>query len=116
MSDAERAGAEPGLGASAGKATSTADIEAQLRTIQEDIRRLGMQVADLLDHKTNEAVREVKTRLSDATEKGREAVDAVQDVADRLGEAIEDSLARKPYATLACVAGIGFLIGALWRR
>ena len=54
--------------------------------------------------------------LSDANATGREAVDAFRDVADTFGEAIEDSLKRRPYATLAIVAGIGFLFGAAWRR
>ena len=44
------------------------------------------------------------------------APDAFRDVADTFGDAIEDSLKRRPYATLAMVAGIGFLFGAAWRR
>ena len=47
---------------------------------------------------------------------GREAVDAFRDVADTFGDAVEDSLKRRPYATLAVVAGIGFLFGAAWKR
>ena len=58
----------------------------------------------------------VDSALSDATDKGRAAVDAVRDVADTFGEALEDSLQRRPYATLALAAGIGFLFGATWRR
>jgi ElaB/YqjD/DUF883 family membrane-anchored ribosome-binding protein len=58
----------------------------------------------------------VDSALSDAQDKGREAVDAVRDVADTFGDALEDSLQRRPYATLALAAGIGFLFGATWRR
>ena len=54
--------------------------------------------------------------LSGAKEAGREAVDAFRDVADTFGDALDDSLKRRPYATLAMVAGIGFLFGAAWRR
>lgn len=54
--------------------------------------------------------------LSDAKESGREAVDAFRDVADTFGDAVDDFLKRRPYATLAMVAGIGFLFGAAWRR
>jgi hypothetical protein len=43
-------------------------------------------------------------------------MDAFRDVADTFGDAMEDSLRRRPYATLAVVAGIGFLFGAAWRR
>ena len=54
--------------------------------------------------------------ISGAQESGREAVDAFRDVADTFGDAIDDSLKRRPYATLAMVAAIGFLFGAAWRR
>ena len=52
--------------------------------------------------------------LSDAQATGKEAVDAFRDVADTFGDAIDDSLKRRPYATLAVAAGIGFLFGAAW--
>jgi ElaB/YqjD/DUF883 family membrane-anchored ribosome-binding protein len=84
-------------------------------------------VADLVGQTKDEAMAQVRTQarrakaaadsaISDATATGREAVDAFRDVADTFGEAIDDSLKRRPYATLAVVAGIGFLFGAAWRR
>jgi ElaB/YqjD/DUF883 family membrane-anchored ribosome-binding protein len=116
-----------GSKASATNGTTPADIEKQLETIRDDIFELTHQVADLVGQTKDEAMAQVKTQarrakaaadsaLSDATETGREAVDAFRDVADTFGEAIEDSLKRRPYATLALVAGIGFLFGAAWRR
>ena len=48
--------------------------------------------------------------------KGREAVDAMRDVSDNFVEAIDKSIKNRPYATLAIVAGLGFLFGATWRR
>jgi ElaB/YqjD/DUF883 family membrane-anchored ribosome-binding protein len=54
--------------------------------------------------------------ISDLQDKGRETVDAFREVADTFGDAVEDSLKRRPYATLAVVAGIGFLLGAVWKR
>jgi ElaB/YqjD/DUF883 family membrane-anchored ribosome-binding protein len=59
---------------------------------------------------------QVDSAISGAQESGREAVDAFRDVADTFGDALEDSLKRRPYATLAIAAGIGFLFGAAWRR
>ena len=114
-------------GTSATNGTTPADIEKQLETIRDDISELTHQVADLVGQTKDEAMAQVKTQarrakaaadsaLSDATATGREAVDAFRDVADTFGEAIEDSLKRRPYATLALVAGIGFLFGAAWRR
>lgn len=46
---------------------------------------------------------------------GAEAKAAFTDVADSFGDAIDSSLKSRPYATLAMAAGMGFLLGALWR-
>ena len=54
--------------------------------------------------------------LANAQDKGREAAGAVRDVSDNFVEAIDESLAKRPYTTLAIVAAIGFVFGATWRR
>jgi ElaB/YqjD/DUF883 family membrane-anchored ribosome-binding protein len=98
-----------------------------MRVIRDDITDLTRQMADLVDQTKDEAMAQVKTQvrrakatadsaLSDMQDKGRETVDAFRDVADTFGDAIDDSLKRRPYATLAIVAGLGFLLGAAWRR
>jgi ElaB/YqjD/DUF883 family membrane-anchored ribosome-binding protein len=122
----------PSASASASKARATngttpADIEKQLETLRDDISELTQQVAGLIGQTKDDAMAQVKgqarrakaqadSMLTDAKETGQEAVDAFRDVADTFGDAIEDSLKRRPYATLAMVAGLGFLFGAAWRR
>jgi ElaB/YqjD/DUF883 family membrane-anchored ribosome-binding protein len=107
--------------------TTPADIEKQLETIREDVAQLTHQVADLISQAKDDTMAQVRSQVrrakaqadsvvSDVKDSGREAVDAFRDVADTFGDAIEDSLKRRPYATLAMVAGIGFLFGAAWRR
>lgn len=107
--------------------TTPGDIEKQLETIRDDVSELTKQVADLIGTAKDDAMAQVKKQarrasatadsmISDAKDTGREAVDAFRDVADTFGDAVEDSLKRRPYATLAMVAGIGFLFGAAWRR
>jgi len=54
--------------------------------------------------------------LSDAQDMGMEAVGAVREVGDNVVDAIDESLKKRPYTTLALAAGIGFLFGATWRR
>jgi len=54
--------------------------------------------------------------VSEAEDKGREAVDAVREVSDNFVEAIDESIKTRPYTTLAIVAGLAFLFGATWRR
>jgi len=49
-------------------------------------------------------------------ETAQEAITGFKEVADTFGDAVEESLRRRPYATLAVAAGIGFLFGAAWSR
>jgi len=58
----------------------------------------------------------VRTVVSDAQDKGKEAVRAVRDVRDNVADAIDKSLDERPYTTLALAVGIGFLLGAIWAR
>jgi ElaB/YqjD/DUF883 family membrane-anchored ribosome-binding protein len=107
--------------------TTPADIERQLQTIRNDVAALTMQMTDLVNQTKDSTMAQVKSQvrsakaqvdsaITGAQETGREAVDAFRDVADTFGDAIDDSLKRRPYATLAMVAGLGFLFGAAWRR
>ena len=56
---------------------------------------------------------EIEDMVSDASAKGQEAVDAVREVGDNVVEAIDESLKRRPYTTLALAVAIGFLFGAM---
>jgi len=107
--------------------TTPADVEQQIQNIRNDISQLNQQMADLAAQTKDSAMAQVKTQvrraqdaassaISDAQQTGQEAVDAFREVADTFGDAIDDSLKRRPYATLAIVAGIGFLFGAAWKR
>ena len=65
---------------------------------------------------TADAVQRAESLVSDAKQTGKDAATAFSDVADTFGDAIDDSIRRRPYATIAIVAGIGFLFGAVWAR
>jgi ElaB/YqjD/DUF883 family membrane-anchored ribosome-binding protein len=54
--------------------------------------------------------------LNYAGQKGQEAIDNVRAVGDTFGVAIEKSVTRRPYTTLALAVAAGFLFGASWRR
>ena len=41
---------------------------------------------------------------------------AVRDVGDNVTDAIDRSLARRPYTTLLMAVGLGFVLGAVWAR
>ena len=78
------------------------------------------QIADIYASKGSAAWSARKSNLegvvADASAKGQEAVDAVREVGDNMVDAIDESLKKRPYTTLALAVGIGFLFGATWRR
>ena len=45
-----------------------------------------------------------------------EVVEGVREVRDNLANAIDKSVARRPYTTLLLAVGLGFLLGAVWTR
>jgi ElaB/YqjD/DUF883 family membrane-anchored ribosome-binding protein len=61
-------------------------------------------------------VQNVRSVVSDAQDKGREAVEAVSEVRDNVAVAIDKSLKKRPYTTLALTLAPGFLLGAIWAR
>jgi ElaB/YqjD/DUF883 family membrane-anchored ribosome-binding protein len=99
---------------------ASGDIQADLQALRDDFGRLAEQVADILADKGGAAWRRargsVDSVMSDAQDKGREAVGAMRDVSDNFVEAIDESIAKRPYATLALVAAVGFVFGMTWRR
>jgi ElaB/YqjD/DUF883 family membrane-anchored ribosome-binding protein len=50
-----------------------------------------------------------------AVEQGRDAGERMQEVAGNLKSAVDRSVRDQPMATLAVVAALGFVLGALWK-
>jgi ElaB/YqjD/DUF883 family membrane-anchored ribosome-binding protein len=94
---------------------ASGDIQADLEALRNDVSRLASQIADILTAKGSRAWSRAKSNLgdvvSDAGSRGQEAVDAVREVSDNLVGAIDESLKKRPYTTLAIAVGIGFLLG-----
>jgi ElaB/YqjD/DUF883 family membrane-anchored ribosome-binding protein len=105
-----------------GKAASDAssDMQADLAALRDDVAKLAAQLGDILSDRGGAVWRKAKSNvggvMSDVQDKGMEAVGAVREVGDNVVDAIDESLKRRPYTTLALAAGIGFLFGATWRR
>jgi ElaB/YqjD/DUF883 family membrane-anchored ribosome-binding protein len=95
-------------------------VEREFENLKDDVSKLTQQVANLVSTTGGAAYRRARQNLdgviSDASGKGQEAVDAVKDVTTTIGDAVEDAVYKRPVTTLAMAAGIGFLIGAIWRR
>lgn len=99
---------------------ASGDIERDLQALRDDVGRLAQKVADIVAIKSNSAWQRAKSSIdevvSDAEAKGRDAAGAVHEVSNAMVKAIDESIERRPYATLAFVAALGFLFGAIWRR
>jgi ElaB/YqjD/DUF883 family membrane-anchored ribosome-binding protein len=107
---------EAGRAASAG----AEDIQSDLSSLREDVARLASQIGDIVSSRGGAVWRKTRSNvegvMSDVQDKGMEAVGAVREVGDNMVDAIDESLRKRPYTTLALAVGIGFLFGATWRR
>jgi ElaB/YqjD/DUF883 family membrane-anchored ribosome-binding protein len=116
MKDAKDAVRESGRAASA----ASGDIQADLEALRNDVARLATQIADIFSARGTAAWGRARSNvegvMSDVGARGQEAVDAVRQVGDNVVDAIDESLKKRPYTTLAIAAAIGFLFGATWRR
>jgi ElaB/YqjD/DUF883 family membrane-anchored ribosome-binding protein len=105
-----------------GRAASAAsgDLQKDLQMLRDDFSRLAQQMADIVANRGNAAWQRARSGvddvMSDAQDKGREAVDAMREVSDKFVEAVDESIKNRPYTTLAMAIGLGFLFGATWRR
>ena len=106
------------MGRAAGAASG--DLQKDLQMLRDDFSRLAQQVADIVANRGNAAWQRARSGvdgvMSDAQEKGQEAVDVMREVSDKLIEAVDDSIKNRPYTTLAMAVGLGFLFGAILRR
>lgn len=88
-------------------------LQEDLTAMRDDMGKLSQQVVDLLSAKGSAAYKRAKKNFDART---GEAADAVREVRDTFADAIEESVQERPFATLAIALGIGFVIGATWRR
>jgi ElaB/YqjD/DUF883 family membrane-anchored ribosome-binding protein len=106
------------VGAAANEAS--ADIAKDLQALRDDLARLAEQIREIVASKGNAAWRRAKSRVdsvvSDAQAKGQEAAGSMREVSDRFVDALDESISTQPYTILAIAVGLGFLLGATWRR
>jgi ElaB/YqjD/DUF883 family membrane-anchored ribosome-binding protein len=88
-------------------------LQEDFSAMRDDVGKLSQQVVDLLSAKGNAAYKKAKKNFDDTT---GDAADAVREVRDSFAGAVEESVQERPFTTLALAAGIGFVMGAMWRR
>jgi ElaB/YqjD/DUF883 family membrane-anchored ribosome-binding protein len=96
------------------------DLQSDIQTLKDDLSRVTSQVADIMAAKGATAWEQAKSNIdgvvSEATQKSKDAANAVREIGDSVADTIEDSVKTKPYTTLALAVGLGFICGLTWRR
>ena len=89
---------------------------------RDDAREVKEKITDQLDVMADKAKDRIRSVADQAervanrvSEQGRDAGERVQEVAGNLKGAVNRSVKDQPMATLAMVAVIGFVLGALWK-
>jgi ElaB/YqjD/DUF883 family membrane-anchored ribosome-binding protein len=95
--------------------------------VKNDIAALADQITDVLNSFAGttkkqarrgykQARANVDSAVDDMSDRGAAVMDAAQDAAYSIEESLEDVITQRPLATVGLALGIGFLIGAIWRR
>ena len=102
-------------------------LEKDVTAVKNDISALTDQITDALNSFAGTAKKQARrgykqaranadSAMDDMSERGGAMMDAAQDAAYSIEESLEDVIAQRPLATVGLALGIGFLIGAVWRR
>lgn len=95
--------------------------------VKNDISALTDQIADVLNSFVGTARRQARrsykqartnfnSALGDMSARGSAVMDAAEDTAHSIEDTLEDAIVQRPLATVGLALGLGFLIGATWRR
>jgi hypothetical protein len=75
----------------------------------------GSELKDKATDQFSRAADQVEGVANRVAEQGREAGERMQEVAGNFKGALDRSIKDQPMATLASVAILGFVLGALWK-
>jgi ElaB/YqjD/DUF883 family membrane-anchored ribosome-binding protein len=102
-------------------------LQKDVKAVKSDIAALTDQITDALNSFAGDARKQARQgykqaragaepAIDDISERGSAMMGAAQDAASSLEETLEDAITQRPLATVGIALGIGFLIGAAWRR
>jgi ElaB/YqjD/DUF883 family membrane-anchored ribosome-binding protein len=102
-------------------------LEKDVAAVKNDISALTEQITDALNSFAGGAQKQarrgykqaranVDSAVDDISERGSAVMDAAQDAATSIEETLENVITQRPLATVGLALGLGFLIGATWRR
>ena len=102
-------------------------LEKDVTAVKNDISALTDHVTDALNSFAGTAGKQARRgykqaranvgeAVDDMSARGGAMMDAAQDAAHSIEETLEDVITQRPLATVGLAIGLGFLIGATWRR
>ncbi|HJZ21286.1 MAG TPA: DUF883 domain-containing protein [Bradyrhizobium sp.] len=102
-------------------------LEKDVAAVKNDISALTDQITDALNTFAGTAQKQarrgyrnaranVDSAIDEVSERGNAMMDAAGDAAHSIEETLEDVITQRPLATVGLALGLGFLIGATWRR
>ena len=102
-------------------------LEKDVTTVKNDISALTDQITDVLNgfagttskqarRGYKQALASAESTMDDMSERGSAIMDAAHDAASSIEETLEDVITQRPLTTVGLAIGLGFLIGATWRR
>jgi len=102
-------------------------LEKDVTAVKNDIAALTDQITDVLNGFAGTATKQARrgykqaraqaeSAMDDMSERGSAMMGAAQDAASSIEESLEDVITQRPLATVGLAIGLGFLIGATWRR
>lgn len=97
-------------------AASAGDVNAQLKTIREDVAKLAELMRDLAGQKADEAKRAAGEEAEKLAGRSRQAAEAAAERARQAAGSVEDYIAEKPVQSALIALLVGVFIGSLSRR
>jgi ElaB/YqjD/DUF883 family membrane-anchored ribosome-binding protein len=102
-------------------------LEKDVTAVKNDIAALADQITDVLNSFAGTASKQARRgykearahageAMDDMSERGSAMMGAAHDAASSIEESLEDVITQRPLATVGLALGIGFLMGAIWRR
>jgi ElaB/YqjD/DUF883 family membrane-anchored ribosome-binding protein len=102
-------------------------LEKDVAAVKNDISALTDQITDALNSFAGTAGKQARrgykqaranaeSAMDDMSDRGGAMMDAAQDAASSIEESLEEIITQRPLATVGLALGLGFLIGAMWRR
>jgi ElaB/YqjD/DUF883 family membrane-anchored ribosome-binding protein len=107
--------------------TTDERLEKDVTDVKNDIAALTDQITDALNNFAGTATKQARrgykqarasaeSTMDDMSDRGGAMLDAAHDAASSIEESLEDIITQRPLATVGLAVGLGFLIGAMWRR